>query len=70
MPDCCGTTCGRHIDLDRAPRLYDRGPEIDVWGVMKDGRDEPLMVGDDWHSPLQPEAVGRLSADARWRSCS
>jgi aminopeptidase len=28
------------------------GPEIDVSGVMKDGREEPLMVGGSWHSPL------------------
>jgi aminopeptidase len=27
------------------------GPEIDVWGVMKDGREEPLMVGGSWQSP-------------------
>jgi aminopeptidase len=28
------------------------GPEIDVSGVMKDGREEPLMVSGGWHSPL------------------
>ena len=28
------------------------GPEIDVSGVMKDGREEPLMVGGSWHSPV------------------
>jgi aminopeptidase len=28
------------------------GPQIDVFGVMKDGREEPLMVGGSWHSPL------------------
>jgi aminopeptidase len=28
------------------------GPEVDVSGVMKDGREEPLMVGGNWHSPL------------------
>jgi aminopeptidase len=28
------------------------GPEIDVSGMMKDGREEPLMVGGSWHSPL------------------
>jgi aminopeptidase len=27
------------------------GPEIDVSGVMKDGREEPLMVGGSWQSP-------------------
>ena len=27
------------------------GPEIDVWGVMKDGREEPLMVCGSWQSP-------------------
>jgi len=27
-------------------------PETDVFGVMKDGREEPLMVGGNWHSPL------------------
>ncbi len=28
------------------------GPRIDVFGVMKDGREEALMVGGSWHSPL------------------
>jgi aminopeptidase len=27
------------------------GPEIDVSGVTKDGREEPLMVGGSWQSP-------------------
>jgi aminopeptidase len=27
------------------------GPEIDVSGVTKDGREEPLMVGGNWQSP-------------------
>jgi len=27
------------------------GPEVDVAGVMKDGREEPLMVGGNWSSP-------------------
>jgi aminopeptidase len=27
------------------------GPEIDVLGVTKDGREEPLMVGGSWQSP-------------------
>ena len=27
------------------------GPEIDVWGVLKDGREEPLMVGGTWQTP-------------------
>jgi aminopeptidase len=27
------------------------GPEIDVSGVLKDGRDEPLMVDGSWQSP-------------------
>jgi leucyl aminopeptidase (aminopeptidase T) len=28
------------------------GPGVDVWGLMEDGREEPLMVGGSWHSPL------------------
>jgi len=28
------------------------GPEIDVSGVTKDGREDPLMVGGSWHSQL------------------
>jgi aminopeptidase len=28
------------------------GPEIDVSGVLRDGREEPLMVGGNWQSPL------------------
>jgi aminopeptidase len=28
------------------------GPEVDVLGVMRDGREEPLMIGGSWHSPL------------------
>ena len=28
------------------------GPEIDVFGVVDDGREEPLMVGGSWHSQL------------------
>jgi aminopeptidase len=28
------------------------GPEIDVSGVTKDGREELVMVGGSWHSPL------------------
>jgi len=28
------------------------GPEVDVAGVTKDGREEPLMIGGSWHSPL------------------
>ena len=35
------------------------GPEIDVWGVTKDGREEPLMVGGGWHSPLSSDVRGR-----------
>jgi leucyl aminopeptidase (aminopeptidase T) len=27
------------------------GPQIDVSGVLKDGREEPLMVGGSWHAP-------------------
>ncbi|HEU4972001.1 MAG TPA: aminopeptidase [Gaiellaceae bacterium] len=27
------------------------GPEVDVFGVTEDGREEPLMVGGSWHSP-------------------
>jgi leucyl aminopeptidase (aminopeptidase T) len=28
------------------------GPEINVSGVMKDGREELLMIGGSWHSLL------------------
>jgi aminopeptidase len=28
------------------------GPEINVSGVVKDGREEPLMTAGSWHSPL------------------
>jgi len=29
------------------------GPRIDVLGVRKNGREEPLMVAGSWHSPLE-----------------
>ena len=35
------------------------GPEIDVWGVTKDGREEPLMVGGGWQTPLSSDVRGR-----------
>jgi leucyl aminopeptidase (aminopeptidase T) len=28
------------------------GPEINLSGVREDGREEPLMIGGSWHSPL------------------
>jgi aminopeptidase len=29
------------------------GPDINIFGVRKDGREEPLMVAGSWHSPLK-----------------
>ena len=33
------------------------GREVDVFGVAKDGREEPLMVGGSWQSPLSHDRV-------------
>ena len=35
------------------------GPEVDVSGVLKNGREEPLIVGGSWHSSLESDGVTR-----------